>query len=141
MKEAFGNLWDYPADWRVITTNGFVKNNGQAVMGRGCAKEAATKYVTLPVELGSLLKRHGNHLFVLMQYKLITFPVKHNWWEKADLKLISQSAAELFELNFNNVVMPRAGCGNGQLSWEEVKPILEYLPDSITVITNGQLGR
>jgi len=46
------NLWEYPADARVITTNGFVKNNGEAVMGRGCAREAARKYPRLPLFWG-----------------------------------------------------------------------------------------
>ena len=40
MREVVGNLWTYPADIRVITTNGTVKNDGTCVMGRGCAAEA-----------------------------------------------------------------------------------------------------
>lgn len=35
MIEVKGNLWTYPAEVRVITTNGFVKKNGEAVMGIG----------------------------------------------------------------------------------------------------------
>jgi len=37
MKELRGNLFHTPCDVICITTNGFVKRNGEAVMGRGCA--------------------------------------------------------------------------------------------------------
>ena len=141
MIEAQGNMWDYPADYRVITTNGFVKANGECVMGRGCAKEAKTRFPKLAKELGTKIRDEGNKLFYFPSYSLLTFPVKHNWWEKADLRLIKGSAVALAawlesEPDYAVVVLPRPGCGNGQLSWDEVKPILEpTLDDRFHVIT------
>lgn len=139
MIEVKGNLWDYPADWRVITTNGFVKKNGECVMGRGCAFEAKKKFPELAKELGWRIKEGGNTPYRFTKWGLITFPVKHNWWEKADLELIKQSA-EILNIDATNhpdmqIVMPRPGCGNGQLKWEDVKPLLEFLPDNVKVIT------
>jgi len=46
VKEVDGNLWEIEADWRVITTNGFVKKDGRAVMGRGVARQALQRYLT-----------------------------------------------------------------------------------------------
>lgn len=139
MRESKQNLWDYPAEYRVITTNGFVKADGKAVMGRGCAKEAAKKYPKLPGWLGIHLLNSGNkvHLF---PDKIITFPVKHNWWEEADLTLIERSTMQLLELcdgiEAESIAMPRPGCGNGKLDWEQVKPILEYhLDDRFIVVS------
>jgi len=44
MREVTGNLWTYrPAGIRVITTNGTIKASGEAVMGKGCAREAVVK--------------------------------------------------------------------------------------------------
>lgn len=147
MKEVTGNLWTYPADVRVITTNGFVKKNGEAVMGRGCALEAAKKYPSLPKVLGDHIKSNGNHVSWLYGCDrgelLWSFPVKHNWYEKADLTLIERSARELYnEFNAKKsvkvVVLPRPGCGNGQLNWNDVRPILEpILDDRFHVITFG----
>lgn len=145
MREDTGNLWTYPADAIVITTNGFVKNNGEAVMGRGCAREAAIKWPYFPRALGNAIKEQGNIVFSwgLQEVneeneqtnliELITMPVKHHWREKADIELIKESAKELVEIvdlwGFKTVVMPRPGCGNGQLLWEDVKPILEKILD------------
>jgi hypothetical protein len=139
VKEAKGDLWTWPADWRVITTNGFVKKNGECVMGRGCAKEAALKNPKLPKILGDKIKANGN-VFQWLDGNIFAFPVKHNWWEKADLELIKQSARELEgwaddEPN-ETFLLPRPGCGNGQLKWEDVKPLLKNLPDNVTVITH-----
>lgn len=128
MLEANGNLWDLDG-YKVITTNGFVKKNGECVMGRGCAKEAAIRYPKLPYELAGEISKYGNHVFFFNQYNLFTFPVKHNWWEVADLKLIKQSAKELLDVFEGKVdakiFIPKPGCGNGQLTWEQVKPIIE----------------
>lgn len=138
MIETYGNLWTYPADFRVITTNGFVKKNGECVMGRGCAMEAKNKYPGLAKRLGKLITEDGNHLYVLAD-DLITFPVKHVWYEKADLELIETSMYGLWEFvrakPGKTFVMPRAGCGNGGLDWETVRPKLERLPNSVVVIT------
>lgn len=155
MIEVTGNLWDYPADVRVITTNGTVKKNGECVMGRGCALEAKKYWSRLPTALGALIKEHGNHTQYLGMWPwgpeedqmLYSFPVKHNWYEKADISLIERSALELVSLidkhtgpDFPDykpvVVIPRPGCGNGGLKWEDVKPVLEpILDDRFHVIT------
>jgi len=37
-------------------------------------------------------------VFYFPEYGLITFPVKHNWWEAADLDLIDRSARELLRI-------------------------------------------
>ena len=64
---------------------------------------------------------------------LVSFPVKHNWFENADIKLIEQSANQLVKLadnnNWNKILIPRPGCGNGNLKWSNVKPVLETIFD------------
>ena len=125
----------------VITTNGYVKNNGQAVMGRGTAKAAADLHKDLPAYLGDLILAYGNRPF-LLPYNFITLPVKYNWDEPADLELIGQSLDRLWFLLrtydwFGNkqVYLPRPGCGNGQLDWAQVKPVVENWNwgDNVTV--------
>jgi hypothetical protein len=158
MNEVKGDLWDFKADLRCITTNGFVKKNGRAVMGRGCAREAVVRYPGIDLTLGELLTTYGNHVHELgwteaapggktrhLAFDLLSFPVKHHWMRPADLKLIERSAKELVHFldsvdstyeSDHTVVVPRPGCGNGQLSWEQVKPVIEpYFDERFYVIS------
>src|SRR5258708_33340540 len=101
MKEIKGELWDYHEDFHsviCITTNGFVKKNGEAVMGKGCAAEAKTRYPELPKILGTHIRENGNIPLYLPVHLILTFPVKHNWWEEADLELIKDSVRSLFTI-------------------------------------------
>ena len=143
MLEVKGNLWTYPADVVVITTNGTIKANGECVMGRGCAAEAKRMYPAVPKQLGTSIKAYGNIVSPLLDrpIHLVSFPVKHRWHEKADVQLIERSAHALVHaantiydgLTF---VMPRPGCGNGGLKWDDVKPVIEpILDDRFHVIT------
>jgi hypothetical protein len=136
MIEVKGNLWTYPADWRVITTNGTIKTNGECVMGRGCAKEAAKMYPKFPTWLGERILRHGNHVHKFTPQRLFTFPVKHHWYERANLDLIERSVGEFMaQLEQDKTyVMPRPGCGNGGRTWKEIQPFLYNLPDNVHVI-------
>ncbi len=141
MKEEQGDLWEHPANAFVITTNGFIRNDGAAVMGRGCAKQAATRWPDLPKVLGALLSSQGNKVFniCISNHRIVTLPVKHHWREKADLQLIEMSTRALVDLvdlqMWGNVRMVRPGCGNGQLDWSDVRPVIEpLLDDRFTVV-------
>jgi hypothetical protein len=143
--EVVGNLWSYPADFRVITTNGAVRSDGRAVMGRGCALEATKRYPKLARLLGERLRARGNHVQFFSDHELgdrvglFTFPVKHRWNEPADLDLIRRSTGEFWRqlLASSTYVLPRPGCGNGQLTWDAVRPIVEDLPDNVHIIDFG----
>lgn len=142
MLEQQHDLWGfYSADAVVVTTNGTVKGDGNAVMGRGCAREAAAIYPILPAMLGSCIKREGNKLYCfsnLGRQPIVCYPVKNEWMNIATIELIKISAIQLVELTdkkeWEMVVMPRPGCGNGGLHWSTIKPILQpYLDDRFIV--------
>jgi hypothetical protein len=67
-----GDLFDpssyskrFQPDAICITTNGFVKKNREAVMGRGVAKQAASRWKGLAWSLGAILERSGNNVHML----------------------------------------------------------------------------
>jgi hypothetical protein len=97
MKEVFGDLWEFDGIIG-ITTNGFVKRDRTCVMGRGCARQAVVRFPELRRKLASRISAEGNHVFHFPEHGLIIFPVKHNWWEAADLGLIQRSARELLKI-------------------------------------------
>lgn len=125
----------------VIPTNGTVRNDGSCVMGAGLALDAKKRWPTLPKQLGELLKLGGNNPYGFPQMRLITFPVKHNWWEKADLALIRQSAMRLAmsasASRYEIIYMPKVGCGNGRLQWKDVRNVLEeFLTSRFIIVTS-----
>jgi hypothetical protein len=141
--EVIGDLWTHPADARCVTTNGFVKSNGAAVMGRGCAKQAMEMFPGIEFSLGQAIETHGNHVNWIWVASdtppILSFPVKHHWRERASLELIHQSAVELVveadKQGFRTVVLPKPGCGNGNLLWHDVRAVIyDILDDRFQVI-------
>lgn len=140
MKISSDNIWDAHGKgaWACITTNGIIKKDGMAVMGAGIAKQAASRYPDLPIKLADNLKRYGNRVFVYPSMKLITFPTKNNWRDNSDIELIKISCIQLVEVmvkfKIDNLWLPRPGCNNGKLEWEDVRKIIEpLLNNNITV--------
>ena len=75
--------------WVVVTVNGTIKNNGESVLGRGIARQCKLKYPEFPKFLGEHTLKNGNTVKFWSRYKIITLPVKHDFWEMADLELIN----------------------------------------------------
>jgi hypothetical protein len=135
MKEIKGNIWNQECDWLCITTNSNIRSDGNAVMGRGVALEAAQRFPGIAKVLANHLRQNGNVVGLLMKAcgkYIFSFPTKNNWWDNSDLDLIKKSTLELkklYDLEDKKpiVILPRPGCANGKLSWESVKPILEKI--------------
>ncbi len=148
MLEIFGDLWEVEADLRVVTTNPVVNGAGAAVMGRGCAREAKGKVPGIEYHFARRLQEHGNRVMLLATLpdgsRLASFPVKHHWRRPAVPELIRRSADQHVGLvdkfreshGIESVVLPRPGCGNGSLLWEDVRPLLAgVLDDRFSVVT------
>ncbi len=140
MKEITGDIWDWhdAGSWIVVTTNGFIKRDGPCPMGRGIARQAKNRFPGLPFELGAKIKEHGNVVFSFPRYRIYTLPTKHNWWERADLDLIVSGCRQLAEIVPADqvVYLVRPGCGNGGLSWEDVRPAIAPVLDNRFVVIN-----
>ena len=81
MKYAVGNIMQMidKVSAIIITTNGFTKSNGEAVMGRGIAGQFKNAYPELPGILRNRLIQHGNNVHYLKQLgktRIYSFPVK-----------------------------------------------------------------
>lgn len=141
MKYATGNLWNFHSLGPVcITTNGIIKKDGTLVMGAGIALQAKQRFPTLPIALADAVSQYGNHTFYLPDENVFSFPTKHDWRDKSDLALIAKSAAQLLviteRMGFSQVFLPKPGCANGQLNWEDVKNVISMvLDDRFTVVS------
>lgn len=139
MKEIQGEAWELQRNYTYlgITTNGFIKKDGTAVMGRGIAYEAQSRYPGIRRALANLIRENGNVVQEITD-NLVAFPVKHNWFDKADIELIKRSCKQLmgFLKPDETILLPKPGCGNGGLHWSDVKPIIEtLLDDRVTIIS------
>jgi len=142
MKIVFGDLWKYKGDIICITTNGVVTGQGKLVMGRGSAEEAKERFPGLDKLAGELVKTNGN-IAQFVTLNLYIFPTKRHFVERADVRIIKRSALQLArdaKLHPEKIfILPRPGCGNGGLEWENVRPIIgPILPDNVHVITRGE---
>jgi len=105
-----------------VTTNGFVKKNYEAVMGRGNALAMAQTVPELPKLLGNFIIKYGNRVGFIYKRSIIAFPVKPatgtyenllphvknryketdrnipGFWLKADLNIIETSMEQLNNL-------------------------------------------
>lgn len=131
MIEITGNIWDYHERGEVIciTTNGSLNKQRKAVMGRGVARQAKDRFSDLPKDLAAHIMLNRNTVGWFPAYSIISFPVKHKWWEEASIDLIKKSAQQLrflasqFHVD-RKLYMVRPGCGNGGLKWEDVRLVL-----------------
>lgn len=126
MKEATADLWGFPAQYLVVTTNGILNSKNELVMGAGVAMEAKCRFPGLPKKLGRYVQKYGSRVFVCKEEGIITFPTKVHW--KDLVKLVDK-------FDIRSVAMPRPGCSNGGLTWDFVKPYIDdILDDRFTVV-------
>lgn len=133
MIEKTCNFWLETTDYRCILTSGAVAD-GEAVLESRSALEAAKQFTGLAADLGRMLTARGNHVHVIRP-GLCSFPIKQFQWSAPSLQVIERSAHELVALvGEAKTLLPRPGCGEGELGWDAVGPALGFLPDNIIVV-------
>jgi O-acetyl-ADP-ribose deacetylase (regulator of RNase III) len=121
-------LFDSPAQTLVNTVNVV------GVMGKGIALEFKNRYPDMFVAYKTLCDEHkldvGKlHLWRAKDHWVLNFPTKTTWRQPSKLDYI-KSGLEVFCKSYKNmgitsVSFPPLGCGNGNLDWNEVRPIME----------------
>lgn len=124
-----------------VTTNGMIRNDGHAVMGRGIAKSVNDKY-HVSLKLAQHLRANGNvpaDLGIYDGFHLLSFPTKDDWRNDSTVALIIASATKLVALantlGLTKIYLPKPGCANGHLDWEtQVKPALSQILDDRFIV-------
>lgn len=136
MIEKVCDLWLEPAEYRCIPTSGALTAEGSAVMDFGVAVEAARRFSGIEVDLGRLIASRGNHVH-LIRPGLVSFPIKQFDWSGPAPQIIERSARELAQLvGTAKTLLPRPGCGKGELDWQTVAPLLASLPDNVLIVSS-----
>lgn len=130
------DIWSFHREGSIIVipTNAGWKNNGENVMGRGLAKDAAKLFPTLPLLYGTCCKLHYPYSYFQIE-RLICVPSKRldeenphlSWRQSADLDTITKSLNWLKKNAYlfpERVYTPPLGTGNGELKMEVVVDLM-----------------
>jgi hypothetical protein len=161
MVESDGNIWDAYEDgkWIVISTNIGWKKDGSNPMGAGISAAVSRICKELPLWYGKRCMKYKSNTAVCLYRKarLILFPTKPlnidkpwmSWKSDSNLSLIRRSSIQLRKISEilserekydGEIVLPMVGCHNGNLSFSDVKPILEeYLDDRFVLFRHHRL--
>ncbi|CAB4196980.1 hypothetical protein UFOVP1290_500 [uncultured Caudovirales phage] len=155
-KDLFECILDSEVDAICITTNGHYTSDGSAIMGGGCAAEAARRWIKMPETLGKLLKTSGKNIpFIIgavdangdaidikssnVKCLIFSFPTIDNLMFGSDIDLIKNSCDIMNkyakQYNLKKIASVRFGSGIGGLDWyTEVKPVVENILDDRFII-------
>jgi hypothetical protein len=140
-----GNPYDVfnEGDVICVTTNGEIKKDGYAVMGRGSAQFARDTFHVDQL-LGQYISKYGNRVFSLGKHQyneksfvMLTFPTKNGFRGKSDINLIETSAKQIKAVadkyHLKKIYIPIPGCSNGHLKWKQVKERLRILDERFII--------
>lgn len=123
-----GDIFISPAQVIVNTVNTV------GVMGKGLALEYKNRYPEMfklyrtacekkQLKVGKLM------LFYAPDHWILSFPTKEHWRYPSKLEYIEAGLMKFrnkyADLNITSIAFPRLGCGNGELKWDDVRPVME----------------
>ena len=128
-----GNIFNSPAQVIVNPVNTV------GVMGKGIALEFKNRYPIMFEKYKTACEKHMLTIGKLMlvsapDHLLLLFPTKESWRYPSKLSYIELGLKRFCDYyaqrGITSIAFPKLGCGNGELDWEEVKPLMErYLKD------------
>lgn len=122
------SLFDSPAQVLVNTVN------TEGVMGKGVALQFKRIFPEMFAEYQHLCEQGKIDIGVLWIYKsdhkwILNFPTKRAWRQPSKLSFIElglkKFVDEFGDLKIHSIAFPALGCGNGELDWSDVKPVME----------------
>jgi O-acetyl-ADP-ribose deacetylase (regulator of RNase III) len=132
----YTSLFDSPAQTLVNTVNTV------GVMGKGVAKTFRERYPAMFAEYKKLCDRGdlaiGNlHLWRSNERWVLNFPTKTTWRLPSKLEYV-ELGLETFVNNYERMGIvsasfPPLGCGNGNLNWRDVRPLIERYLNKISI--------
>lgn len=123
-----GNIFDSPAQVIVNTVNTV------GVMGKGLALSFKQRYPDMFKKYRVMCEKHQLTVGKLMlcyepDHWILLFPTKENWRNPSKLEYLEKGLIKFVntyaDKNITSIAFPKLGCGNGELSWDDVRPLME----------------
>ena len=132
----YNSIFDSPAQTLVNTVN------TEGVMGKGIAKSFRERYPAMYGEYRKLCDNSdfaiGNlHLWKANDHWVLNFPTKTTWRLPSKIEYIERGL-DTFVKNYEKMGIvsasfPPLGCGNGNLNWSDVGPIMDFYLSTINI--------
>lgn len=135
-----GDIFDSPAQVIVNTVNTV------GVMGKGLALAFKKRYPDMFESYKKVCEKNQLSIGKLMLYQeadhwILLFPTKENWRNPSKLEYIEKGLMKFVttyaERHINSIAFPKLGCGNGELDWNLVRPLMEkylkFLPIDVYI--------
>lgn len=128
IKYEVGDMFESNADCLVNTVN------CEGFMGKGVAYQFKMKFPENNKDYVKACKSGRLHIGTLHFYQengvtIINFPTKDKWRAKSLMSYIETGLDQMVQLlprlSVKTIAVPPLGCGNGGLSWQEVKQVIE----------------
>ena len=133
LKYVRGDIFNSPAQVLVNTVNTV------GVMGKGIALSFKKKYPEMFTIYRKACDKHQWVIGKLMlwygpDHWILNFPTKEHWRNPSKMEYIEKGLMafqrKYADYNITSIAFPKLGCGNGELDWEQVKPLMEkYLKE------------
>ena len=123
-----GDIFDSPAQVIVNTVNTV------GVMGKGLALSFKKRYPDMFESYKKVCEKHQLTIGNLMLHQeadhwILLFPTKENWRNPSKLEYIEKGLMKFVstyaEKHITSIAFPKLGCGNGELDWNLVRPLME----------------
>jgi O-acetyl-ADP-ribose deacetylase (regulator of RNase III) len=131
----YASVFDSPAQTLVNTVNTV------GIMGKGIAKTFRERYPAMFREYRRLCEREELKVGRLHLWKgdrwVLNFPTKTTWRLPSKIEYIEAGlqtfVASYERMGLVSVSFPPLGCGNGNLDWTEVRPLMERYLNKINI--------
>lgn len=131
-----GDIFNSPAQVIVNTVNTV------GVMGKGLALSFKKRYPQMFEVYRKACEKHQFSIGKLMIYYapdhwILLFPTKMNWRNPSKIEYLEEGLRKFVntyaEKRIASIAFPKLGCGNGELSWTDVKAVMERYLKSLPI--------
>jgi len=136
MQYIIGDIFESPAQTIVNTVNTV------GVMGKGLALHFKQRYPEMFKAYRDVCEQHrlatGNlMIYSAPDHRILLFPTKENWRNPSKIEYIERGLQKFVDTysdyGITSIAFPRLGCGNGELDWNDVKPVMEHYLQSLPI--------
>ncbi|MCD6163130.1 MAG: macro domain-containing protein [candidate division Zixibacteria bacterium] len=122
------NIFESPAQTLVNTVNTV------GAMGKGLAKEFKRLFPEMFKEYQKRCENRKTNIGSLWLYRtpnkwVLNFPTKKHWRQPSNISYVEEGLKSFVKsysrARINSIAFPKLGCGNGELDWNDVSPLMK----------------